>query len=356
MAGSGDSTRAILFALGANFAIACAKGFAAYMTNSSAMIAETVHSLADCGNQLLLLLGLRQAKKPPTPDYPLGYGKAIYFWSFLVALMLFSVGGMFSLYEGIHKLHNPEHLEQWWWAVGVLIFGIIAESVSMRACMQEVNKARGDRSLWRWFRESRQAELVVIFGEDLAALFGLVFALFAVGLAVITGNPMWDAIGTVAIGVLLIVVAVFVAVEVKALLIGQSVEKGVQAGTLKSDNKTTQDRYTRLLTSAKKAAASDKPQLAQLAKEAEKATTGQAFVGLGQAYLSYGMFDEAIDALKKGIAKGGVTDMDEAQISLGIAYLRKGQKDQARQAFKAVKGESKWHDLAELWDVRTQAA
>jgi tetratricopeptide (TPR) repeat protein len=134
------------------------------------------------------------------------------------------------------------------------------------------------------------------------------------------------------------------------------VEKGVQAGTLKSDNKTTQDRYNRLLTSAKKAAASDKPQLAQLAKEAEKATSGQAFIGLGQAYLSYGMYDEAIDALKKGIAKGGGTDMDEAQISLGIAYLRKGQKDQARQAFKAVKGESKWHDLAELWDVRTQAA
>jgi tetratricopeptide (TPR) repeat protein len=134
------------------------------------------------------------------------------------------------------------------------------------------------------------------------------------------------------------------------------VEKGVQAGILKNDNKTTQDRYNRLLASAKKAAASDKPQLAQLAKEAEKATSGQAFVGLGQAYLSYGMYDEAIEALKKGIAKGGVTDMDEAQISLGIAYLRKGQKDQARQAFKAVKGESKWHDLAELWDVRSQAA
>ncbi|KGQ19724.1 Cation diffusion facilitator family transporter [Lysobacter dokdonensis DS-58] len=229
MAGSGDSNRAILFALGANFAIACAKGFAAYMTNSSAMIAETVHSLADCGNQLLLLLGLKQAKRPPNKDYPLGYGKAIYFWSFLVALMLFSVGGMFSLYEGVHKLHNPGKLSNWGWAAGVLVFGIIAEGVSMRACMQEVNKARGDRSLWRWFRESRQAELVVIFGEDLAALFGLVFALIAVMLAVITGDPTWDAYGTIAIGALLIVVAVFVAVEVKALLIGQSVDLNVQA-------------------------------------------------------------------------------------------------------------------------------
>lgn len=229
MAGSGDSTRAILFALGANFAIAVSKGMAAFFTGSSAMLAETVHSLADCGNQLLLLLGMKQAKRPPSPDYPLGYGKAIYFWSFLVALMLFSVGGMFSLYEGIHKLHDPEPLKQWWWAVGVLVFGIVAESISMRACMHEVNKARGNRSLWRWFRESRQAELVVIFGEDLAALLGLVFALFAVVLSVVTGNPIWDAIGTLAIGVLLIVVAVFVAIEVKALLIGQSVDIDLQA-------------------------------------------------------------------------------------------------------------------------------
>lgn len=229
MAGSGDSTRAILFALGANFAIACAKGVAAFFTGSSAMLAETVHSLADCGNQLLLLLGMRQARRPASPDYPLGYGKAIYFWSFLVAVMLFTVGGMFSLYEGIHKLQHPEALKQWWWAAGVLVFGIVAEAVSMRACLHEVNKARGGRSLWRWFRESRQAELVVIFGEDLAALFGLVFALVAVMLAVMTGNPVWDAIGTIAIGALLIVVAVFVAIEVKAMLIGQSVDPERQA-------------------------------------------------------------------------------------------------------------------------------
>ncbi|MEG3791590.1 cation diffusion facilitator family transporter [Lysobacter sp. CCNWLW3] len=228
MAGGGDSTRAILFALGANFAIAVSKGVAAFFTGSSAMLAETVHSLADCGNQLLLLLGMRQAKRPPSPDYPLGYGKAIYFWSFLVAVMLFTVGGMFSLYEGIHKLQHPEPLKQWWWAAGVLTFGIAAEAVSMRACLVEVNKARGSRSLWQWFRESRQAELVVIFGEDLAALFGLVFALAAVLTAVITGNPIWDAIGTIAIGALLIVVAVFVAIEVKAMLIGQSVDPARQ--------------------------------------------------------------------------------------------------------------------------------
>jgi cation diffusion facilitator family transporter len=222
--GGGDSTRAILYALGANFAIFLTKAFAAFMTGSSAMLAEAVHSLADCGNQGLLLLGVRQARKPPTPDYPLGYGKAIYFWSFLVAVILFSVGGMFSMYEGWHKLHSTAPLENWWWAVGVLTFGIIAESISMRACLVEVAKARGGRSLWRWFRESRQAELVVIFGEDLAALLGLVFALLAVVVAVITGNPVWDAIGTLAIGALLIIVAVFIAIEVKAMLIGQSVE------------------------------------------------------------------------------------------------------------------------------------
>lgn len=226
MAGGGDSTRAIFFALGANFALAVAKGFAAYFTKSGAMLAETVHSLADCGNQLLLLLGIRQSRNPPSAEYPLGYGKATYFWSFLVAIMLFTVGGMYSLYEGWHKLHSAEALEvdKLWWAVAVLVFGIVAEGISMRACIQEVNKSRGDRSLWRWFRESRQAELVVIFGEDLAALLGLVFALVAVLLTMATGNPLWDALGTLGIGVLLVVIAVLVAVEVKAMLIGQSVD------------------------------------------------------------------------------------------------------------------------------------
>jgi cation diffusion facilitator family transporter len=228
MAGS-DSTRAILFALGANLAIAIAKGVAAWFTHSSAMLAETVHSLADCGNQLLLLLGMRQARRPPSPEHPLGHGKAVYFWSFLVALMLFSVGGMFSLYEGIHKLQHPAPLRQWWWAAGVLVFGIVAEGVSMRACLQEVAKVREGRSLWQWFRGSRQSELVVIFGEDLAALLGLCFALAAVLLSVATGNPAWDAIGTVAIGLLLMVVAVMVAIEVKAMLIGQSIDPRRQA-------------------------------------------------------------------------------------------------------------------------------
>lgn len=224
MAGQGNSIRAIFFALGANFAIFIAKLVAAVITGSGAMLAEAVHSMADCGNQVLLLFGIRQAKKPPSPDYPLGYGKAVYFWSFLVALMLFSVGGMFSLYEGLHKLSSDEPMTSPWIAIGVLVFGIIVEGISMRACLVEVNKARGDQNLWEWFRSSRQVELVVIFGEDLAALLGLAFALIAVVLTMLTGNPIWDALGTLAIGGLLIVVAILISIEVKAMLIGQSVE------------------------------------------------------------------------------------------------------------------------------------
>jgi cation diffusion facilitator family transporter len=219
-----DSLKTIFYALGANFAIFVTKLAAAAITGSGAMAAEAVHSLADCGNQGLLLLGMKSAKAPPTPDHPLGQGKAVYFWSFLVALMLFSVGGTFSLYEGLHKLSQPQSLQWPWVAVGVLSFGIVAESFSMWGCMREVNKARGGRNLWRWFRESRQSELIVIFGEDLAALLGLVFALVAVLMTMVTGDAVYDAIGTLAIGVLLVVVAVFLAIEVKALLIGQSVD------------------------------------------------------------------------------------------------------------------------------------
>ena len=233
MAGKADSVKTIFYALGANFAIFVAKLFAAIVTGSGSMLAEAVHSLADCGNQGLLLLGLKHAKQPPSPDFPLGYGKAIYFWSFLVALMLFSVGGIFSIYEGVHKLESHEPLKWAWLAVGVLTFGIIAESVSMWGCVREVNKARGSQTLWQWFRTSRQSELIVIFGEDLAALLGLVFALLAVVATMITGNPVYDAIGSIGIGVLLIVIAVFIAVEVKALLIGQGVEPRVKDEMLK---------------------------------------------------------------------------------------------------------------------------
>jgi cation diffusion facilitator family transporter len=229
MAGQADSLKSILFALVANSAIALAKGAAAFVTGSGAMLAEAIHSVADAGNQLLLILGLRQTKKAPTEDHPLGFGKSIYFWSFLVAVILFSLGGMFSIYEGVHKLLHPTPLSHPWIAIGVLVFAIAAESVSLWGCMREVNKERHGRNLFQWFRNSRSSALIVVFGEDIAALFGLVFALLAITVTFLTGDPLWDAVGTISIGVLLIVVAVFIAVEVKELLIGQSVEPGTLA-------------------------------------------------------------------------------------------------------------------------------
>jgi cation diffusion facilitator family transporter len=229
MAGKADSVRTILYALGANLAIAAAKTGAAIFTGSSAMLAEAIHSYADSGNQVLLLWGMKQAKRPPSPDYPLGWGKAVYFWSFIVALVLFSIGGLFSVYEGWHKIAEPGELSYPWVAVGILVFGLAAESVSLRACLAEVNKVRGDKSLFRWFVDSRQSELVVILGEDLAALLGLALALLAVLLTIYSGNPLWDALGSIAIGVVLIVVAIGLGVEIKGLLIGQSADHETEA-------------------------------------------------------------------------------------------------------------------------------
>ncbi|MEQ1684784.1 MAG: cation diffusion facilitator family transporter [Burkholderiaceae bacterium] len=229
MSAQADSLKSIFFALGANFAIALAKTAGAVFTGSASMLAEAIHSFADCGNQALLIWGLKEAKRAASDDHPMGYGRAIYFWSFIVALMLFSMGGLFSIYEGVHKLHDTEPVKYAWVAVGILSFGILAESVSLWGALREINKERGELGLWRWFRTSRQSELIVIFGEDLAALGGLVLALCFIGLAMVTGNPMWDAMGSISIGVLLILVAVLVGVEVKALLVGQSAEPQVLA-------------------------------------------------------------------------------------------------------------------------------
>ncbi|HEV8094345.1 MAG TPA: cation diffusion facilitator family transporter [Burkholderiales bacterium] len=229
MAAKADSLKTVLYALGANFAIGVAKLGAAIATGSSAMLAEAIHSFADCGNQALLLVGMKQAKRPPSPDYPLGYGKAIYFWSFIVALVLFSLGGLFSIYEGWYKLAQPEALSYPWVAVGILVFGVAAETVSLRACLVEIGKVRGDKSLWHWFRNSRQSELVVILGEDIAAEIGLALALVAVLAAIATGNPMFDALGSVAIGAVLVVVAAGLGIQIKGLLIGQSAEPETEA-------------------------------------------------------------------------------------------------------------------------------
>jgi cation diffusion facilitator family transporter len=222
MAGSG--TGYILRALGANFMIACAKGVGAFVTGSGAMLAETLHSLSDCVNQLLLLLGIRQARKPPSEKYPLGHGRELYFWSFMVAMLLFLGGGAYSLYEGIHKLRHPEPLSYPLVAIGILTFGILVEAWAMAGAIKAINERRGKRPFMKYLRETKDSDLVVIFGEDAAACLGLLLATIAVAIAWVTGDVMWDALGTVCIGVVLIGVAVFLAVEVKSLLVGEAAD------------------------------------------------------------------------------------------------------------------------------------
>jgi cation diffusion facilitator family transporter len=228
MAHGADSLKSILYALAANFAIFLAKIAAALFTGSGAMLAEAIHSLADTGNQGLLLLGIRQAKRPPSPDYPLGHGKEIYFWSFIVALILFSMGGLFSIYEGYHKLHDPEPLKSPFIALVVLLFSLVAEAISLWGCVREINKERNGRSFVRWFRETRNSALLVVFGEDIAALLGLAFATVAVLLTIITGNPFFDALGSMVIGLLLVVIAFFIGLETKSLLVGQGVDPALK--------------------------------------------------------------------------------------------------------------------------------
>jgi len=224
MSHGNGSIKAIMYALGANGGIAVAKGFAAWHTGSGAMLAETIHSFVDCANQLLLLVGLRRAKRPVSEDHPLGYGKAVYFWSFIVALMLFSMGGIFSIYEGVHKLMHPELPEAPWIAVGVLVVSMLLEFGSLKGALSVVKNSKGKRSFMKWFRVSRESELIVVVGEDVAALAGLSLALVAVLATIVTGKPLFDALGTIAIGVVLVLVAVTVGIEVKSLLIGESAD------------------------------------------------------------------------------------------------------------------------------------
>lgn len=228
MAHEQGSRKAIFYALAANLGIAAAKTAAAIITRSGSMLAEAIHSFADCGNQGLLFVGLASARKPATPQHPLGFGKAVYFWSFIVALMLFSMGGLFSIYEGIHKISDPRGLKDPWVALGVLLVSIILEILSFRGAMREVNKLRKGKSLWSWFKSTRHSELMVVIGEDLAAILGLCLAATAVFLTMVSGNPLFDALGSVGIGTLLIVVALGIGVEVKSLLIGESVEEDLQ--------------------------------------------------------------------------------------------------------------------------------
>ena len=220
MAASGG-TKAILAAFFANLGIAIAKFVAFAFTGASSMLAEAIHSCADTGNQALLLLGGRLAKREATTMHPFGYGRERYFWSFVVALVLFTVGSVFAVYEGVEKIRHPHEIDAPVWAFAVLSFGIVLEGFSFRTAIVESNRVRGNLSWTKFIRRSRSPELPVVLLEDLGAMIGLVLALGAVAIAVAFDSPVWDGIGTLSIGVLLGLIAVVLAIEMKSLLIGE---------------------------------------------------------------------------------------------------------------------------------------
>ncbi len=221
MSASGG-TRAIIAALGSNLAIAASKFVAFAFSGSSSMLAEGVHSLADSGNQVLLLIGGRRAKKQATAEHPFGYGRERYVFGFLVSVVLFSVGGVFALYEGYQKVSHPHPVDDWYWPVGVLLFATVAEGFSFRTAMREAAELRGRQTWVQFIRRAKAPELPVVLLEDSGALVGLVLALIGVGLSLLTHSGVWDGVGTLCIGSLLIVIALVLASETKSLLLGES--------------------------------------------------------------------------------------------------------------------------------------
>ena len=215
------STKAILAALLANLGIAITKFVAYLFSGSASMLAESVHSVADSGNQLLLIIGGRRARRTASADHPFGYGRSRYVYAFLVSVVLFTVGGLFSIYEGINKLNHPHELTNVWLPITVLLVAIVLEGFSLKTAIVESNKVRGNQSWVNFVRKAKAPELPVVLLEDLAALIGLVLALLGVGLTVLTGNEAFDAYGTLAIGALLVVVAVILGIEMSSLLIGE---------------------------------------------------------------------------------------------------------------------------------------
>ena len=218
------STGEVVKSLVVNMLIAGSKGVAAAITGSGAMLAETLHSAADCGNQLLLLLGIKQSQRPPDAQHPLGYGRNMYFYSFIVALLLFSGGGMFSIYEGVHKLKHPEAVGDITIAIVILAFSIALEGWATLGNLKLMNQRRGTTPFFRYLRQTKDSDLVVVFGENSAAVLGLFLALGALLLAKQTGDGRWDAIGSLAIGVVLIAVAIFLAREIKGLILGEAAD------------------------------------------------------------------------------------------------------------------------------------
>ena len=244
-----ESTREIVKSLVVNVLIACAKGVAAAISGSGAMLAETLHSFADCGNQLLLLRGLRSARRPADRQHPLGYGRAAYFYSFIVALLLFFGGGVFSIREGLHKTLHPEAVEDIRIAIGILLFSLALEGWSLWGNIREVRRRRGDNSFLRYVHDTKDSDLIVVLGENSAAVLGLVFALVALVLARETGDGRWDGLGSLAIGLVLVGVATFLAREVKSLLVGEAADASI-AKTLEqiADVDPNVDKVLKVLT------------------------------------------------------------------------------------------------------------
>ena len=221
---AGESTGEILKSLAVNVIIAASKGVAAFITGSGAMLAETLHSFADCGNQLLLLQGVRATRRPADRKHPLGYGRNMYFYSFIVALLLFFGGGVFSIYEGVHKIEHPEAVGDIGIAVIILVISIALEGWSTLGNIRVMKQRRGTTPFLRYLRETKDSDLIVVFGENSAAVLGLLLAMIALILAYETGDGRWDAIGSLAIGVVLVGVATFLAREVKSLLVGEAAD------------------------------------------------------------------------------------------------------------------------------------
>ena len=226
---SGNSTGHIIQSLVMNAIIAIAKGTAAVFTGSAAMIAESIHTGADCCNQLLLLLGVKQSGKAPTASHPLGYGRALYFWSFMVALFLFLGGGVFSIYEGLHKIEHPEPVELVWVGLGILLFSLALEGWATLSNIKEMNIRRAGTPFLKYLRQTKDSDLVVVFGENLAASLGLMIAIPALTLAWATGNSAWDGVGSLGIGIVLVGVSVFLAAEIRSLLLGESADTKVES-------------------------------------------------------------------------------------------------------------------------------
>jgi cation diffusion facilitator family transporter len=223
-----SSVRAIFYAFLANLGIGVTKLGAAIYTGSGSMLAEAIHSFADTTNQILLFVGLKRAKRPPDEKHPLGYGKTIYFWSFLVAILLFSMGGIFSIYEGIHKLESQETLESGWIALVVLGISIILETFSFLGALREIRLLKKDMPLMQWLRESTNAELIVVFWEDVAALVGLCIAFVFVFLSYYLHNPFFDALGSICIGILLVIISIIISIRIKSMLIGESTNRAIK--------------------------------------------------------------------------------------------------------------------------------